>query len=64
MSSRSADRLQVLVNGGKSVIATNPDIAKRIASLEIGWEERSGELLPTVKITFRDPEPLRGGVIG
>lgn len=64
MSSRSGDRLSILVNGGKGILATNPDLAKRITSLDIGWEERSGELLPVVSIKFSDPEPVRGGTVG
>lgn len=60
--SRSTDKLVALVALGESAMERDPQLTGRLKSVELTWSERSGELLPCVKIEFKDPTPT-GGVV-
>lgn len=48
-SGRSADRLKILAHVAGEALST-PEVSTRLKSMELKWEERSGELLPCVKV--------------
>lgn len=50
-SGRSADRLKILAHVAGEAMST-PNLTERLKTVELRWEERSGELLPCVKVEF------------
>lgn len=62
--SRSTDKLLTLAAVAEAALCADPQLTSKLKSLEITWAERAGELLPSVKIEFKDQTPPRGGTIG
>jgi len=58
--SRSTDKLVALVALADATLERDKQLSGRLKSVELTWSERSGELLPCVKIEFKDPAPTGG----
>lgn len=58
--SRSTDKLVALVALADATLERDKQLSGRLKSVELTWSERSGELLPCVKVEFKDPAPTGG----
>lgn len=52
--SRSTDKLMGLMELADRALNRDPNVAQRITSVELSWVEKGGELLPEVKMQFKE----------
>jgi len=53
----STDKLIIMTNAAKEMLANHPDLSKRIKTLSVKWNEVGDVAVPDILIEFHETKP-------